>query len=87
MSDLNQISHCLYEDARIRIDGQSYLNCQFTRCELVYSGNEVVSFDSCRFIDSHFSFADAAANTANFIGSVLRDPGIKHMLGDLLPKG
>jgi hypothetical protein len=47
----------------VALDGETFTDCQFVGCRLVYSGGEVPIFDGCRFDQCDWKFEDAAART------------------------
>jgi hypothetical protein len=47
----------------ITLDGESYADCEFRACRLVYSGGKLPSFSDCRFDDCEWKFDAAAART------------------------
>lgn len=58
---------CSYEDSVIQLDDHLYTGCDFTRCELVYSGSEFVKLMTNTFTECHFRFAGPAAATLAFL--------------------
>ncbi|BFM15574.1 hypothetical protein R50073_17570 [Maricurvus nonylphenolicus] len=59
-----------YEDQRVILHGNSYRNCTFKNCELVYDGDRSPTFHNNEFVDSVFVFSDAALRTLYFIGNI-----------------
>ncbi len=47
----------------ITLDGESFSDCEFSACRLIYSGGEVPAFRNCRFTDCEWKFEGAAART------------------------
>ena len=47
----------------LQLDGETYSNCEFKKCRLVYSGGEVPVFEACKFEDCDWRFEDAAGRT------------------------
>ncbi len=47
----------------LQLDGESYADCEFKHCRLVYTGGATPSFSDCRFEDCEWKFEDAAART------------------------
>jgi hypothetical protein len=56
-----------FNDATIKLDGNEYSNCNFTRCVLVYGGGELPTLNANTFTGSTWQFDDAAARTVSFL--------------------
>lgn len=56
-----------YNHQTVALDGETFSDCEFAACRLIYSGGEPPTFESCRFADCEWKFEDAAANTLAFL--------------------
>jgi len=56
-----------YKNDKMAIDNNSYDNCTFVECELVYSGGKLPSITNCRFDRHRLTFSDQAKNTLQFL--------------------
>jgi hypothetical protein len=53
----------LFNHETVVLDGESFADCEFRSCRLVYNGGRPPHFDNCRFDDCDWRFEDAAART------------------------
>ncbi len=51
----------------VMLDGETFSNCQFAACRLVYSGGQPPQFDRCRFDSCEWKFDEAAAHTLSYL--------------------
>jgi len=56
-----------YNHQTVLLDGETFSNCDFAACRLVYSGGEPPQFESCRFDNCDWKFEDAAAQTLSYL--------------------
>lgn len=56
-----------YNHQTVALDGETFSDCQFAECRLVYSGGAPPRFDGCRFDDCEWKFEDAAAHTLAYL--------------------
>jgi hypothetical protein len=61
--DMSDYTQGKFADARIPLDGNSYTECTFTRCRLVYRGGAPPSITDCYFDACRLEMVGAAANT------------------------
>ena len=54
----------------VTLDGNVFINIDFTDAELTYSGGVPPGFDNCRFNNATFSIDGAAGNTLAFLRSM-----------------
>jgi len=47
----------------VLLDGETFTDCEFRDCRLVYAGGEPPSFIGCRFDGCEWKYEDAAART------------------------
>ena len=65
-----------FEDVRIELDANQYVNCTFKRCRIVYSGAGPFSLDGCTFDDVRWQFSGRAANTLAFMQGMYHGSGL-----------
>lgn len=53
----------IYNHETVPLDGESFSDCEFRECRLIYRGGEPPVFRDCRFDDCEWKFDDAAART------------------------
>lgn len=56
-----------YNHQTVVLDGETFSDCDFAACRLIYSGGETPQFAGCRFDDCEWKFEDGAANTLAFL--------------------
>jgi len=56
-----------YNHQTVVVDGESFKDCEFTACRLVYSGGEPPQFDGCRFDDCEWKLEAAAGHTLAYL--------------------
>jgi hypothetical protein len=56
-----------YNHETVLLDGETFSDCNFAACRLVYSGGELPTFDGCRFDNCEWKFEDAAAQTLAYL--------------------
>jgi len=52
-----------YNHQTVQLDGETFTDCRFAECRLVYSGGPAPQFEGCRFDDCEWKFEDGAAQT------------------------
>lgn len=52
-----------YHHETVALDGQSFSDCEFRDCRLVYAGGDPPTFTRCRFDGCEWKHDDAAART------------------------
>lgn len=53
----------IFNHETVALDGESFSDCEFRACRMVYSGGEPPKFVNCRFDDCDWRFDDAASRT------------------------
>ena len=53
----------IFNHETVPLDGESFADCEFRDCRLVYSGGGAPHFEHCRFDHCDWKFDDAAART------------------------
>jgi hypothetical protein len=56
-----------YNHQTVVLDGETFADCAFAACRLVYSGGELPQFERCRFDDCEWKFEEAAAQTLSYL--------------------
>ena len=56
-----------YNHETVALDGESFSDCEFRDCRLIYSGGEPPHFSGCKFADCVWKFEDGAANTLAYL--------------------
>jgi hypothetical protein len=59
----------------IHMDFNHFVDCTFVDCNLIYHGFGPIGMEGCSFTDSRWTFADAAANTVQFMASLYKGAG------------
>lgn len=59
-----------FENTRVELHGNSYHNCTFKKCELVYDGDRSPTFYDNEYLDSIFVFTGSALRTLYFLGNM-----------------
>ena len=67
----------------LRLDGETYSNCEFTSCRMVYAGGPVPEFSNCRFHDCEWKFDEAASRTLAYL-KVMWAAGAKAAVQDTI---
>ena len=57
----------IFNHETVPLDGESFSDCEFRECRMVYSGGETPSFEGCRFDGCEWKFEGAAANTLAYL--------------------
>src|SRR5687767_12151499 len=65
--------------SEVEVDGNTYQGCSFKNCMFVYRGGPPPRFSHCSFDNPNFRFADAAANTLDFMTALFHSPFRKNM--------
>lgn len=65
---------------RIVVDGKRFVNCKFTKTELVFRGEDGVEFKGCSMIDPGFTFSGPAATTGKILKSLYAIPELRPLI-------
>jgi hypothetical protein len=57
----------IYNHETVVLDGESFSDCDFRECRMVYAGGEPPRFEDCRFSECEWKFEDAAARTLAYM--------------------
>ena len=65
------------EDAKfnggvVDVDGNQFLNCELTDCEVRYSGGPPPSFIGCTFRNCRLGLGGASSNTIQYLRAIYR---------------
>jgi len=52
-----------YNHETVALDGETFSDCEFRACRMVYAGGQVPVFEACRFEDCEWKFEEAAGRT------------------------
>lgn len=59
-----------YHDVSVVLDGNTYNDCIFTRCNMSYSGVLPVGLVGCTFSECEWAFNGPALETMKFLGNL-----------------
>lgn len=75
-----------YNHQTVVLDGETFSNCDFVACRLVYSGGKLPEFESCRFDNCDWKFEEAASHTLSYLKlmwSVGAKPTVQAMIKEI----
>lgn len=52
-----------YSHETVLMEAETFSNCEFRDCRLVYTGGEPATLNNCKFVDCEWKLDDAAART------------------------
>ena len=56
-----------YTHETVALDGETFSDCEFRDCRLIYSGGETPAFQNCQFHGCDWRLDGAAGNTLVFL--------------------
>ena len=56
-------SNIAYSHETVVLEGETFSNCEFRDCRLIYTGGEPAVLTDCRFVDCEWKLEDAAVRT------------------------
>ena len=56
-------SSIVFNHETVNLDGESFADCEFRDCRMVYTGGELPHFDSCKFEGCDWRFDEGAGRT------------------------
>lgn len=56
-----------YNHENVALDGETFTDCEFRDCRMVYTGGEPPVFTRCKFHDCDWRFEEAAARTFAYL--------------------
>lgn len=65
----------VFKNTQVRLDFNSFQNCRFENCTMVYGGKGPVSITECTFSNVSWAFVDAAQNTLQFMRALYHGSG------------
>ena len=65
-----------FDNDTIRIDGNTYVRCEFHDCTLIFSASGSFGFDSCSFDRCACAFSGAAKLTVQFMDAIYSAQGL-----------
>lgn len=68
-----------FEEQAVLLDGQKFVRCTFTKCNLVYEGGIVPYLHENTFIDCVFNFDGSAGRTLLFL-KTLNQGGLSELV-------
>ena len=74
----------------VELDGETFADCAFAGCRMVYAGGVPPKFESCRFDDCDWRFEDAAADTLSYLKlmwNVGAKPSVQAMIKEITVVG
>jgi len=71
-----------YSKKRLSLDGNTYVNCHFDGCTLVYAGGEFPRMTGCSVVNGTWKLEGAASNTIDFL-ALLHDEDPESVQGFL----
>ena len=70
----------------VTLDGETFADCEFRDCRLVYAGGEPPVFTGCKFHDCDWRQEDAAARTLAYLKAVWNaggKPSVQTIIKDI----
>ncbi len=64
-----------FKNEKMRLDGNTFINCQFENCVIEYGGGPPPDMSGCRFTGVQWSFTEAALNTVQFMQALYHGMG------------
>lgn len=53
----------IYNHETVTLDGETFSDCEFRDCRMVYAGGETPVFQGCSFVGCDWKYDEAAART------------------------
>ena len=60
----------MFNHETVVMDGESFVDCEFRDCRLVYSGGQAPAFKGCRFDNCDWRMEGAAASTLEHLKGI-----------------
>lgn len=64
----------------VLLDGNSYINCKFRECKIIFGARGPVGLVDCNFNRCRWGFDGPAADTITFMAAMYAVPGMKDVL-------
>jgi len=72
---MNKSIGSTYESTVVILDNQSYENCIFRNCDIIYKGTSGINIVGCKFYDCSWKLEGSAANTLQFLRTMYKGMG------------
>ncbi len=72
---MNTIANKTFRGDAVRLDGNRYVKCHFTDCQLIYAADNETDFQDCTFVRCSWTFDDAALRTLSFLTTLYHSAG------------
>jgi len=75
-----------YNHETVLLDGETFTDCDFRDCRLVYSGGEPAVFAGCKFGNCDWKYEEAAARTLAHLKAVWNaggKPSVQALIKDI----
>ncbi len=73
------------ENERVVLDGNTFVNCTFLNCQMVYQGGEQPRLQHCQFTRCSWHLEEAAQRTVRFLRNVYHSgPGGRDLVEETL---
>lgn len=72
---MKTVANATFRDDAVRLDGNRYVKCHFTDCQLIYAGDNETDFQDCTFMRCSWTFDDAALRTLSFLTTLYHGAG------------
>ena len=79
-------SDAILNHETVPLDGETFSDCEFRDCRLVYAGGEPPIFVRCRFDDCEWKYEDAAARTLahlKLVWALGAKPSVQALIKDI----
>jgi hypothetical protein len=60
-------SNVTYSHETMILEAETYSDCEFRDCRLIYTGGEPAVLTDCKFVDCEWKLEDAATSTLAFL--------------------
>ena len=75
-----EFSNETFQESEHTLDGNSYADCVFEGCTLIYRAYDGVTLKDCTFNSCKWTFEGAASNTMRFLSGLYALPGGKELV-------
>lgn len=79
-----------YNHQTVALDGETFSNCSFQSCRLVFGGAAAPTFEDCQFVDCEWKFEGSAAETMaclKLMWNAGAKPAVQTMIKDVTAVG
>lgn len=64
-----------FQNEAVELDGNTYTDCTFVGCRLIYRGGEMPTIEGCRLDGCAWEFEDSAGRTLEFMRGIYHGMG------------